>query len=63
MDKGSKHSLRIDRMKHGGFVVLDGCGAEFGPRDPLYASTTIEEALKFIKDAVKPVEKQEQARG
>lgn len=55
MDKGSQSGLQIERMQEGGFLVrvLQERMGEF--QRPVFASTTIEEALVFIKDMVKPI--------
>lgn len=48
MEKKNVFKLQIERMPDGGFVVLDGFvrGDYYGPR---FASTSIEEALKYCR--------------
>ncbi len=42
-------------MSHGGYVVLSDGNFERGySNPPLFASTTIDEALGFIRDKLKP---------
>ena len=49
MDKGSQPTMFIARMSEGGFTVsAPGHGTVF-------AATTIDEALRFIRDKVSPV--------
>lgn len=55
MDKGSQHSLMLTRLQHGGYVVKNG---EIEPgmyRSEVFASSSIDEALQFMRDAILPV--------
>lgn len=56
-DKGSQTSLQLQRMPHGGFVVSDGrlAGSDGYLTQHHFASTSIDEALKFMRDAINPV--------
>lgn len=44
-------ALNITRMQDGGFVVIDGYRSDYSGdyRGPRFASTSIEEALKYCK--------------
>lgn len=57
MDNGSQYSMTLQRMEFGGFVVLTGRGREdYGTAaGPVYAATSIDDALKFMRAAVNPV--------
>lgn len=65
MDNGSQDAMTLMRMPSGGFLVIQG-----RPRDgfdsyagPVFASTTIDESLKFIRDKVKPIEPEQRPAG
>lgn len=63
MDKGSQFQMTLERMQEGGFVVHSGPRPrdDYGlSRGPVFASTSIEDALNFIRDAVKPVEPEQE---
>lgn len=53
----AKWALRIERMKDGGYVVLDQMRSPMSSNEderymmfgPLYAATTIDECLAYIK--------------
>lgn len=54
MDNGSQSVLTIQRLPQGGYVVQDG----YRPDDftqQRFACTTIDEALKFIRDKITPI--------
>lgn len=60
MEKGKAWCLRIERLRDGGYVVLDHPRSDpmeerFKLYAPLYACTTIDEALSYIKTAIEPV--------
>lgn len=56
MSEAKYFSLLIERMPDGGFIVVDGSFR----REPgnyaaqLFAATTIDEALKFMRDKLSP---------
>ncbi len=59
MDNGSQFSMTLERMPQGGYVVLDGRSdrdSMGGFRGPQFASTSIDDALKFMRDKIKPTE-------
>jgi hypothetical protein len=55
MDNGTKDSLTLIRMPRGGFVVTDGHNEPGYMRQDHFASTSIDEALKFMRDAILPI--------
>jgi hypothetical protein len=55
MDKGSQSELTIERMPHGGFIVILGRKEPGFMRAPVFASSTIDESLQFIRDTMNPV--------
>lgn len=57
MDNGTQISLTLERMKEGGFLVTDAWRSNnAGMIMTLhFASTTIDEALKFMRDKVQPI--------
>lgn len=63
MDNGVKDELTLRRLPHGGFVVCDA----YRPNEwttELLASTSIDEALQFMRDKINPIPpQQEPARG
>jgi hypothetical protein len=65
MDKGSLTTMTIERMMYGGFLVFNNRRPDdygFGS-GPVFASTTIDEALGFIRDAVQPVTAEQRNSG
>lgn len=54
MDKGSKQELTLQRMEHGGYLVMQ-FGRQYEIGQMLFASSTIEEALKFMDDMIRPI--------
>ncbi len=63
MDNGSKSELAIHRMPQGGFVVVDAHPLFYSDEfsrgrmtEYHFASTSIDEALKFIRDKIKPID-------
>lgn len=55
MDNGSQFALTLMRLSSGGYVVQDiyyGDGRMTGQH---FACTTIDEALKFMRDAIYPI--------
>lgn len=58
MDNGSQSELTIQRLPQGGFIVQAG----YRPGDftqQHFACTTIDEALKFIRDKISPIRPQQ----
>jgi len=54
MDKGSYASLTLVRLPSGGFVVQDAYQPDrFNSQ--YFPCTTIDEALKFMRDAILPI--------
>lgn len=55
-DDGPVYSLTIERMLHGGYLVTDAYRGDIGNLRALrFASTTVDEALGYIRDKIKPV--------
>jgi len=54
MDNGSQHSLALYRLPMGGYVVQDTYQPG-GFTCQHFACTTIDEALKFMRDAILPI--------
>jgi hypothetical protein len=66
MDNGSQDAMTLMRMPSGGFLVMQGRGGrdDYGSYSgPVFASTTIDESLKFMRDKVKPIPPQQQPAG
>lgn len=57
MDKGSQTELTLKRLPSGGYVVRDAYGRDGAFSEERFACTTIDEALKFMRDAINPVER------
>jgi hypothetical protein len=57
MDNGAADALELQRMPDGGFLVLDGRRErDLGYyRGPCFASTSIDEALGYMRDKIKPI--------
>lgn len=56
MDNGSQFALTLVRMSNGGYVVQDSyLGERNFPTLQHFACTTIDEALKFMRDKLAPV--------
>lgn len=54
MDNGSQHSLTLVRLPQGGYLVQDAYQPDrFNGHH--FACTTIDEALKFMRDKVSPI--------
>ena len=53
MDNGSQWALTLERMPQGGYVVKQGHLNPGDYTETCFASTTIDEALGFIRDKVK----------
>ena len=66
MDKGSQTSLTLSRLPRGGFIVSDDAGA-FGRHGMLttqhLATSSIDEALQFMRDAINPIPPQQEPAG
>lgn len=62
MDNGTQRSLTLRRLPEGGFVVCD----EYRPHEftvEHFASTSIDEALKFMRDKINPIPPQQNPAG
>ena len=58
MDKGSQHLLTIERMPQGGYLIWPfAAPSDF--RYPIFACTTINEALVFLRDMIHPIPMQQ----
>lgn len=55
MDNGTQTILMIERISQGGYLVTKWEGGSM-PRDLMIATTTIDEALKFIRDKMLPIQ-------
>jgi hypothetical protein len=56
MDNGSQVEMTIKRMPEGGYLVLSEAGRNGDFRDRfVFASTSIDEALTFLRQKVAPV--------
>jgi hypothetical protein len=64
MDNGSQVGMTLRRMPQGGFLVI-GEGDEYRGmmREFHFASTTIDEALRFMRDKLNPIPPQHQPGG
>ncbi len=54
MDKGTQTELMLRRLPDGGYLVAK-IGGQFDVTLYLYAATTIDEALKYMRDLIEPV--------
>lgn len=54
MDNGSQSMLTLHRLSQGGYIVTKWEGSS-SPTDHLLAATTIDEALKFIREKMLPI--------
>ena len=54
MDNGSQNTLTIERLAHGGFVITRWGGGSM-PTESLCATTTIDEALRFIREKMQRI--------
>lgn len=54
MDNGSQEGLVLRRLPHGGFVVTDLYRPEAFTSE-LFASSSIDDALQFIREKVRPI--------
>lgn len=54
MDNGTQSCLTIERISQGGYLVVAWNGEQF-PREMLLAATTIDEALRFIREKMLPI--------
>jgi len=54
MDKGSQVALTLERTMHGGFLVSVPPPYQ-GVVQYVFSCTTIDEALKFMRDAINPI--------
>ncbi len=59
MDNGTQNRMTLERMTLGGFVVQADSVVPGTYNAPIFASTTIDEALKFIRAAMNPIGPQE----
>lgn len=57
IDKGNQSTMTLQRMESGGYIVIQGRTQEdYGMAvRPVFASTLIDDALAFIRNAVAPV--------
>lgn len=58
MENGSQFNLQLMRLPQGGFMVTDGSFPgedQYRMRQFHFASTTIDEALKFMRDKMQPI--------
>lgn len=53
-DKGSQEELTLRRMPDGGYLVA-GSGRDIGPSMMVFASTSITEALEYMRGQIEPV--------
>ena len=50
------YQLQIEKLPDGGYVVVDGYRRDSGDyRGPRFASTSIDDALKYIKEKLQPM--------
>lgn len=54
MDNGSQSTLTIQRLPQGGYLVQDSYRRDDFSQQH-FACTTIDEALKFIRDKITPI--------
>lgn len=53
-EQGSKDCITILRLRDGGFVVSDGPGNEQMWRAELFAASTIDETLEYVRSVLVP---------
>jgi hypothetical protein len=54
MDNGSQERLQLERVKYGGYVVKTAYMGQMAAME-VFACTEIDDALKFIRAAIKPI--------
>jgi hypothetical protein len=55
VDKGSLKSLQLDRLSEGGYLVSVGNREDQFGRQFLFAATSLDDALKFMRDIIHPI--------
>lgn len=55
MDNGSQSEMTLERLQYGGFIVKSGHREPGAYNAAIYAATSIDDALKFMRAAIAPV--------